>query len=1199
MTYDPSDGYILLFGGYDGGYLGDTWEFKGGVWAQLSPSVPTPLPREGASMVYDEAGGYVLLFGGYDGAYLGDIWAFKGGAWTELTPTGLPPSAREDSSMTYDWAGGFVLLFGGYDGAFLGDTFRFKGDGWTQLSPPTPVPSPREGASMAFESAGGFVLLFGGFGGTYLSDTWGFKGGNWTELTISSPVPSPRDNASMSYDSSGGSVLLFGGYDGAYSGETWQFSGGKWTEVPSGPSGPLIRDWASMAYDASDGYVLLFGGFGGTFFGDTWAFKNVSLEGWAQGPGESSGFGAAMAYDMSDGYTVLFGGQTNVYLGSTYVYKGGSWTLLETPAHGPNLGVDECYLYSGGTNTSTQTPCPSPRFGSSMTYDAADGYMLLYGGNNGSNLGDTWMFKGGLWKQLVIASPPGRYFASMTYDEADGYVLLFGGRNNSDLSESWEYKGGIWTQLVLAKYPPGRLSAGMVFDEAAGYVVLFGGNGCTTSGCGTISDLGDTWTYKAGTWTQLYPTSFPSVREYLDIVYDVADGYVLLFGGYGCLNYPTCNSFGSLGDTWKFQNGTWMQMEASANGPNSGVTSCYLYDDGYNQSAVATCPSARDGSAITYDMGQGDILLYGGSASGYLSDGWGAQFPPSLSPLNASPSPVDLGQSVTFSVKVFGGTYLYDYVYSGLPSGCVSANTTSISCIPTSVGESNVTATVRDASGYPLSSSVAFIVYPSPRISSVTSSRPSADIGQRVNFTAIPAPGINPNDTFAWNVSSTGLGCGQSSKSVLTCVPRSPGTTYQVRVNLTDSSGRISPNVTSAIFTVYADPAVSGPTASVRSADVGQNVTFNATLRVEGSGSDSYRWNELPSGCVSSNSLVIGPCMVTAAGRSNVSITVNDSNGVNVTSASLSFLAYGGPIITSPAANRSSADLGQSVGLTATASLGLGPFTYSWTSPAAMGCSSSNESTLTCVPTAPGNYAVSVSATDSNGARSANRSLSYTVFADPSVSVPVPSRLTADAGQNVTFASTLESTGSGSASLVWRASSSSVTCVSLNETATLCSTRAAGNYSVTVEVTDSNGGVGTATSPVVSIASDPVVGAPVLSQSTITLGQGISVSVTVAGGTPGYTFAWLGLPPGCQGSTSDISCTPSDSGSFTIQVAVTDSAGYRVYSSSAVLSVVPPTSGSTQTTSSAGWEIILVLILPPVATAFAAIFSRRRETQDR
>src|SRR5213594_73723 len=209
MAYDAADGYVLLYGGFDGNNtfpLGDTWEFHAGIWTQLFPS-STPSSGFG-SMVYDAADGYVVLFGpGF--TTLADTWKFQGGTWTQLFPS-ASPSPRVAASMAYDMADSYVLLFGGADltspGTILSDTWEFHAGGWTQLFPSS-SPSPRVAVSMAYVVADAYVLLFGA---SLQGDTWEFQAGAWTQLSPSSS-PSPRVVTSMAYDAADGYVLLFGG----------------------------------------------------------------------------------------------------------------------------------------------------------------------------------------------------------------------------------------------------------------------------------------------------------------------------------------------------------------------------------------------------------------------------------------------------------------------------------------------------------------------------------------------------------------------------------------------------------------------------------------------------------------------------------------------------------------------------------------------------------------------------------------------------------------------------------------------------------------------------------------------------------------------------------------------------------------------------------------------------------------------------
>ena len=78
----------------------------------------------------------------------------------------------------------------------------------------------------------------------------------------------------------------------------------------------------------------------------------------------------------------------------------------------------------------------------------------------------------------------------MTYDAATGTVVLFGGGRGGDhyLGDTWTWDGTTWTQQHPAARPPGRNSASMAYDAATGTAVLFGG-------LGRHGVLGDTWTW--------------------------------------------------------------------------------------------------------------------------------------------------------------------------------------------------------------------------------------------------------------------------------------------------------------------------------------------------------------------------------------------------------------------------------------------------------------------------------------------------------------------------------------------------------------------------------------------------------------------------------------------------------------------------------------------------------------------------------
>jgi hypothetical protein len=267
---DPATGQLVLFGGTNGSYLGDTWTWNGTAWSLVS-STGGPSARTDASMAYDSATHQIVLFGGSDGTgYLGDTWTWNGTGWTLFSSTG-GPSARADASMAYDAATGQIVLFGGISGGYLGDTWTWNGTGWTLFSS-TGGPSARTYASMAYDSATQQIVLFGGLNGTvgYLGDTWTWTGTGWS--LSSSTGPPAREQASMDYDQATSQLVLFGGFGGSYLGDTWAWDGTTWTQLSL--TGPPGRYAATMAYDPTASQLVLFGGYNGSTgdLGDTWAF---------------------------------------------------------------------------------------------------------------------------------------------------------------------------------------------------------------------------------------------------------------------------------------------------------------------------------------------------------------------------------------------------------------------------------------------------------------------------------------------------------------------------------------------------------------------------------------------------------------------------------------------------------------------------------------------------------------------------------------------------------------------------------------------------------------------------------------------------------------------------------------------------------------------------------------------------------------
>lgn len=265
MAFDSARGVTVLFGGWHGDVLGDTWEWNGVVWTRVSTSGPQP--RNWHAMVYDSARGVVVLFGGRDGAAqpLGDTWEWNGSEWTEVATTG--PSARSSHSMAYDSGRGVTVLFGGVSQS---DTWEWNGVDWIRVA--TSGPSTRFGHAMAYDSNRGVTVLFGGSPASrqYLDDTWEWDGSLWREVNAAGPPA--RSNHAIVFDNSRGVAILFGGSAAPPRfGDTWEWNGLQWTQVAS--TGAPPRTNHGMAYDSLRGATVVFGGWDSQTFNDTWEWQ--------------------------------------------------------------------------------------------------------------------------------------------------------------------------------------------------------------------------------------------------------------------------------------------------------------------------------------------------------------------------------------------------------------------------------------------------------------------------------------------------------------------------------------------------------------------------------------------------------------------------------------------------------------------------------------------------------------------------------------------------------------------------------------------------------------------------------------------------------------------------------------------------------------------------------------------------------------
>lgn len=423
--------------------------------------------------------------------------------------------------------------------------------------------------------------------------TWAYSNGGWTNIT---PVQSPsiRAFSAMAYDSTSQDILLFGGTSllfgtgPEFENDTWLFSNGVWTNVTT-PGGPSARFGAVMVNDPSAGGVMMFGGVaqngsGGNLSNQTWVY--VVGSGWSvvstpTAP-PASAFGA-IAYDTIDHRAVLYGGDVLVPGTTNATPENQTWTFNST----------------GWTNHTVVGP-PAMALGS-LADDPSVGGVVLFGGTqnvtSNTSFRQTWVWHANTWAALATVGPVplARHQAAFAWDYSTGSAILDGGiaatggfDNDGWLVDTWTYRAGGWSEVQANFTPDARLFEGFAqVGSAPNGATLFGGLN------GSLTARNDTWTFAHGAWQErIVPGSPPPLYGPM-FAADPADNYQLLFGGQL--------------DSGKMTNATWSFTAAGWTNRSSGAA-----------------PSPRVAGVLAFDPALGVDVLFGGLAPGNitLNDTW-------------------------------------------------------------------------------------------------------------------------------------------------------------------------------------------------------------------------------------------------------------------------------------------------------------------------------------------------------------------------------------------------------------------------------------------------------------------------------------------------------------------------------------------------------------------------------------------------
>jgi len=484
----------------------------------------------------------------------------------------------------------------------------------------------------------------------------------------------------------------------------------------------------------------------------------------------------------------------------TYDAKDG-YVLLFGGCSKPVCPLPDTWRYMAGawTNlTGAVAINPTARYGAAMAYDARDGYVVMFGGNAASGaLGDTWTFEFGRWTQVATTpatAPSPRYDAGLLYDALDSETVLFGGESGTGapLSDTWTFAGGAWTNITASAgpAPAARFSAGFGYDALDHLGILFGGTGLCGASCS------DTWGFESGRWTNLTAavgTNVPSPRSEVALTYDVSRGELVLVGGQDTV---------VLADMWGFTHGLWTYLAAN----------------------TTTSPGPRADLSAAYDPADGYLLTYGGHSTVGLHVGTWVLLTPLSTTVLPELATVATGQADQFMATSYGGYGSVSFAWNfgdGSPvvTGASAGHTYFVP------GTFPVTATATDGLGVTVSAAATIAVVLPPFAVTITASPAAPRVGQTVTFLAAATGGTAPYN-FQWSgdVSS----CSGLTAPALSCTASVAGT-VAVSITVVDVTHRNAVGSTSITFSAAASNlAGRGTTASLGSSTSGLPSTFTS-----------------------------------------------------------------------------------------------------------------------------------------------------------------------------------------------------------------------------------------------------------------------------------------------------------------------------------------------------------------------------------
>ncbi|MGC8618675.1 MAG: immunoglobulin domain-containing protein [Thermoplasmata archaeon] len=294
------------------------------------------------------------------------------------------------------------------------------------------------------------------------------------------------------------------------------------------------------------------------------------------------------------------------------------------------------------------------------------------------------------------------------------------------------------------------------------------------------------------------------------------------------------------------------------------------------------------------------------------------------------------------------------------------------------------------------------------------------------------------------------------------------------------------------------------------------------------------------------------------------------------------------PLSVSISAPTTSVNIGQNVLITSNVQGGVPPYSYQWYENGNL-ISGATASSFTFSSNSAGTYTIYLKVTDSTGASQGSNDISITV--NPTLSVLISSPTASiDVGSSLQLTSQA-SGGVSPYTYQWYLNGNPIS--GATSSTFSFDPSVAGTYSIYLAVADSSGLVKDSNTLTITVFSTLNFTASATSTS-ITNGSSSTFSVNPSGGDPPYSYQWYvnGVP--VSGATSSaFTYKPSQTGNYTVYVAVKDSTGVTKDSNFITLTVTKPKPSPSITIPLVA--IIGIVIVVIAVTAIALLLSRNRK----